>query len=980
MDAPSSRERVNVGEVLPAIKRWVADSEGSQCCWVWGSIGSDATSWLSDMPADNRVCTVDLRGKELDDAVEALKPWDGDVLRPFHHVAGLQLVVLYGLDTYLDSTGKVWEPQVRLLLLQLLGRDAPTDERWPRSLVTSALPPPAELTACDIHIVETAGRVDAADRSAGSHPPSVSEALESRVARLVAARDTNAALQLIGEWSNNVPPSDRIGAHRRLCRAYRALNGGHGPDVMSDALNTTGQLAPVLNQWTQSASSIGDVATASAGTDALARELAGTSDHGDRLQLHILRSHVALLNGDARAAAAAADECWNIAAEIHRMHEGQLSSEAAVAYDLACWSLWEPTVLLNGRSGVEALMTDRAALEAAGRDELERFNRHAIVPVEGPSGPVDREELLWGLPAAFLALDDGRPDEAIRILRGRREEWSSQGLAPNRFAQQLLRIGAATAAGDSDELDRAMAETAQQVAESGWLTAACDLVALEARVSARLGREGPGLDRLGRGLTLAMSNGLVLCWFNLLVARATVLAQDHRGDEAMACARAVIDGVGPGSELARRWPLAPAFGGAVDRGLLPICRAAREILVDAGDERTGASDTADDRLIQRRFPDRPTDRRIEAGHAQRQALHEAALGVLHDFETDGTPFALFLRRFGPSILHGPAEFGMRTLENHLRDALAEGVRCVAIQQPTDLSGLEYAGLGTAFDRNAPALSVEDDEWREVADGLIANADIILAECTSLSAGIAYELDRAHSWGRWDRTVLALPPLKSHFQMLDSHPLVQRFPRCFWLDELHTHRLTELPPVIDLIERIESIVSSPAGGSRLARAPSDRDEMFPIDLLKLANSYEAEVVASTVLGVTDDRTPYYAFWQLFRAAGIRGHLLSTGEGSLMNRLRLAEAYLQMATIMLTPKTDEENDLIIIVADLDFARKAGVTVHNLFDDEDPPSLTERMQQQALALLEQLDRVERAVQVNPDRVILRPEYGPITMADGT
>jgi hypothetical protein len=314
------------------------------------------------------------------------------------------------------------------------------------------------------------------------------------------------------------------------------------------------------------------------------------------------------------------------------------------------------------------------------------------------------------------------------------------------------------------------------------------------------------------------------------------------------------------------------------------------------------------------------------------------------------------------------EFGPRLAENVLHQALPAGTHVLTIQSQGP--GLGYSGSGNRFDRAAPALLVEDAGWQEVAAGLIPFADLIVSECLMLTDGVRFELETSYRANRWDRTVLLLPPLRAATPVIDSDPLIQLFPRCIWADALHTESLTDSPVIKDLIDRMSAITTLPEDVRRSLAVPNARDAAYPIDLLPVADHHATAAKWDSLRQDEDDRIRYYGFWRLFRAASIWGvQMARSGDDSLDTRTRLADAYVQMSAIMLDGERD--GDRIVLVGDLTFAEQCAQSACHLIRDGDPAA--EYFRGRAEKQLEEVLAVRRAVEANPERVIVRPRYGP-------
>jgi hypothetical protein len=151
----------------------------------------------------------------------------------------------------------------------------------------------------------------------------------------------------------------------------------------------------------------------------------------------------------------------------------------------------------------------------------------------------------------------------------------------------------------------------------------------------------------------------------------------------------------------------------------------------------------------------------------------------------------------------------------------------------------------------------------------------------------------------------------------------------------------------------------------------RDDAYPIDLLPIAVDYEFTVMWDSLNQDEDDRIRYYGFWRLFRAASIRGVRMLRGDDSWDNRAKLAEAYIQMSAIMLDH--EKEGDRFILIGDLTFAEQCAQTAYNLIRDSDGPIAIQFYRERAETQYEEVMAIRKAIETHPDRIILRPRYGP-------
>jgi hypothetical protein len=197
-----------------------------------------------------------------------------------------------------------------------------------------------------------------------------------------------------------------------------------------------------------------------------------------------------------------------------------------------------------------------------------------------------------------------------------------------------------------------------------------------------------------------------------------------------------------------------------------------------------------------------------------------------------------------------------------------------------------------------------------------------------------------------------------------------FPRAVWMDSFHTEPLMEMPQIRDLITRMAQIACLP-DEERSCIVPEARSEAFPVDLRPLAE--HCELSARLRLMEENDRSLYYGFWELFRAASIRGVLLERGDTSFDNRLALADACLEMAAIML--RHEKEGEKIILPGDLEFAERMAQTAHSLLVNEENIFAAD-LRRRAEELYGSVDVVRKLLREQPERFELRQRYGPFLM----
>lgn len=641
---------------------------------------------------------------------------------------------------------------------------------------------------------------------------------------------------------------------------------------------------------------------------------------------------------------------WDHARDALRLTGGIPTFEIMQAYDLAAVTMARIYFRLEAQSEIQRLLDDLMAIHAQARAMLREYNETSLIPLGGQTVDIRPEELAGGAIVAILALAAGDLARAA-ALAGERAD-------PNvaRDVRALL-LAAHAAAGHRNEalelLEEMRCEDQRADGDAIECEALIVLARLEQDAEARLTTAEAGLER-------AVAGGLGLCWRDLMFERARALRALDRPDEACEAAKRLLDGV-------------PGLGGAHPEGDWSLTAQAASLLGEAGRTVSDGllADLALRRLPPRPSPLRPDPRRPAAseasGEAAREEYHKAALRAVEAYRTEGRPFVLYLRKFGIEVLHGPFDQGPKLTENHLRDALPPEVEVVTVQ---DQHSLADSG-SSRLHREAPALRLSNAGWMRDIDALIAFADLIVSEPLLIGEGVRLELEMIFKRGRWDRTVLLIPPLDSPFSPIDSEAIVQLFPRCVWADELHRMSFTDSPMVSDLIDRVRTISALPMKQRRLVIDRDARDAAYPVDMLPLAEELEWAAQAASVFGGHSGKTRYYGFWRMYRAAGIRCLRYSDGDRSAENRARLAYLYLEMSNIMLDH--EREGDRIILKGDPADAQRLVRSAYRLVrDDTDPMAMHYR--QRAENRWDELSRLEQVMKADPERFEIRHLYGPL------
>jgi hypothetical protein len=707
---------------------------------------------------------------------------------------------------------------------------------------------------------------------------------------------------------------DHAGAH--WCRR---LNDGLAPDEISPRLRSSNGAFAVLNDWSQYAVSCGDAVTsamAAASAYALLPETSPPSDSAV-LAAHLAQAHFQA--GDLRLAMEWCQRTWDHARAGLQKTEGVAVREAMDAYDWSSNTLAGVYFRVGNAYELRRLIDDLAAIHRRARESVAEFDASSVVSLGGPTGPVTAEQLIEGRLSARLALVEGRFADVGPL---------AAAVGPRNVAGrelQTLLLRAELSANRDEQADVLLRSLRDDAEDRDDADAECELAVLGLP---RIADPGERLASAQVYLLRAEACGLGLRWRDLQAVRAGALTELGRGDAARVAAEAALDR----SELPQR----------------------------------KSPPTAD----ARRAP--PTSR---GGAAAREEMHAAALRVVEAYEQDGTPFALYFRKFDFEVLHGPFELGPKLTENALRDSLPAGIEVITIQEPGSMT---YDLESTRFRREAPALALDHERWAGVAGALITRADLIVSEPLMLSAGVRLELQMIYDAQRWDRTVLLLPPLRGYLETIDSDGLVQMFPRCLWADALHTEPLAQSPVIADLLARIRAIAAAPIETRRALKPRSRRDAAYPIDLMPLAEHLEREVRLASVFDRGDETTRYYAFWRLFRASAIRGLRFQEGDTSASNRRSLAHAYLEMSKVMLDHTA--EGDKVLLQGDPADARKLVQSAFGLIEPLGDHDLAARaLRGEAETRWEELLELQQIVERHPDRFEIRPRYGPLTLAKG-
>jgi tetratricopeptide (TPR) repeat protein len=230
--------------------------------------------------------------------------------------------------------------------------------------------------------------------------------------------------------------------------------------------------------------------------------------------------------------------------------------------------------------------------------------------------------------------------------------------------------------------------------------------------------------------------------------------------------------------------------------------------------------------------------------ADQRARHDAAVALLCEHHATCRPFALFLRCFRIRQLYGqaPDGYGAFLMEVHLHRWLRKrGAALVRIQ---DASDKVSSTVDRLWDKEVPALLLDNSIWLSAVKVLISASQLIVSECEGLTPGVVDELRACVELGRADRTVLILPSPPHKF--VGNEKDVQGFPRAMHQLELDPKCPARSVVFRDLICRMGRIAKlDPADRVRLTRS-GELDKAMPISfrgvatgLFRIAAQYARE---------------------------------------------------------------------------------------------------------------------------------------------
>ena len=282
----------------------------------------------------------------------------------------------------------------------------------------------------------------------------------------------------------------------------------------------------------------------------------------------------------------------------------------------------------------------------------------------------------------------------------------------------------------------------------------------------------------------------------------------------------------------------------------------------------------------------------------------AARKAIEDRRVLGTPLVLYLGK-NELYVHGKPGTTPQTVEALLQNAVPAGVNVVSVQDQggwhgsVDGQGLRDAGAIAT----TPGLLLSDDERQATVRELIDLADMIVADIPGLSPAILEELTWCIEAEKTPQTVLILPPVDGSSELLDPHPVIQRFFRCIWANAFDGDSLHATFAFADLLERLSTLNNLTPTERQEALSDADRRHLYPVALGGLADGLIKFASMLQTFHGDDDRNEetakHQAFWSYLRAIAVFKHQANTQKlfdiGVVSDRL--AECYIKAGYILL-----------------------------------------------------------------------------------
>jgi hypothetical protein len=398
------------------------------------------------------------------------------------------LVFIDALDRAQLATGELADAR----LADMLHIAAEKGKGQSRVLVRSALPPPgwAQATLC----LRATSTGDAAVDI--RYQEDELDFLERKLCAHLAAAEVHAAVMCYWQEIGNFKRLDAAGALHRGLRMCWLLNHRLPPTLVDPSLASSPGALAVLNDWSVLALCLGEVAIAGDAARA-ALSVAGEDTLGsDR---GMIEGHLAEalwqqgLAGDAMATA--------VRARHHVLHtlrtrEGIPTEDVMTAYDGSYHMMLRAAIDADDRASAAAVFDEWIDVHSLARRNLGEFNSLAVVPVGGPQGQPELDDIHHGLAAASFALCEERWMDALstaqRELARQPAGWSR---GRHGLQMRLLQLQALLGAGDAQAAYELITSLKQDVDDADDSSLCGHLAIIQAELALNTGNAETLLPR-----------------------------------------------------------------------------------------------------------------------------------------------------------------------------------------------------------------------------------------------------------------------------------------------------------------------------------------------------------------------------------------------------------------------------------------------------------------------------------------------------
>jgi hypothetical protein len=211
-----------------------------------------------------------------------------------------------------------------------------------------------------------------------------------------------------------------------------------------------------------------------------------------------------------------------------------------------------------------------------------------------------------------------------------------------------------------------------------------------------------------------------------------------------------------------------------------------------------------------------------------EIMHDAALKVLENYNSNGEPFALFLSSWSIDEAKEIIDYIMNEKKRNIqvRIGVERQVRIV-LKYLTSLETIAVYRQGDsnriAIPEEWPALSLSDDEWHEKVTEVAALADLIVVYLGTNTTGVIEELEICAAPANNLKTVVIL---QLTVEQIWLHEYYKVFPRIVPINELPP--FFPLHPEFDsLIQRMDLISKLDSNIRKKYINPEERLKKFPM---------------------------------------------------------------------------------------------------------------------------------------------------------